>query len=158
MATRFLVALLGLAVMIGFSTADDKKDEKKAAPAFDAAKLEGTWTLKEGKKAGAALSDDGKKGTYVITKDKITIKDGDGKDTFVMKYTVDGKASPVTIDMEILEGPGDGVKGAKAKGIVEVTDDTLKICYDAMGGDRPTKLDGEKAYYFVLSKKKEDKK
>ena len=149
-------AMFGFAVavaLVSFAGADDKKKE------FDAKKLEGKWTVTEGKKAGTALGDDAKKGHYVFEKGKISIYTPDGeKPMFVLTYTIDAKASPVAIDMEITEGPGDGVKGTKAKGIVEFDGDDLKICYDAMGGDRPAKFDGDKAYYFKLKMAKKDEK
>jgi len=80
------------------------------------------------------------------------------KPLFVIKYTLDTKASPVTIDMEITDGPAPEVKGGKAKGIVEVKGDEFKIAYEPMGGERPTKFDGEKFYFFTLKKQKDEKK
>ena len=141
---------LGLAVALaGPAAADD--DKKKA----DADMLVGKWKLTDGKKSGTALGDDAKKGFYEITKDTIKIMDGtNDKPVFVMKYTLDAKASPVAIDVEITEGPVPDVKGSKAKGIVEVKGDEFKICYEAMGGDRPTKFDGEKFHFFTLKKEK----
>jgi hypothetical protein len=61
--------------------------------------------------------------------------------------------------MEITKSPGDSANGSKAKGIVAVTGDEMKLCYEPMGGDRPTKFDGgEKNYYFVMKKQKDEKK
>jgi uncharacterized protein (TIGR03067 family) len=139
---------LGLAVAFaGSAAADDKK--------ADGDMLVGKWKLTDGKKAGNALGDDAKKGYYEITKDTIKIFDGmTDKAVFVMKYTLDTKASPAAIDIEITEGPVPEVKGSKAKGIVEVKGDEFKICYEPMGGDRPTKFDGEKFYSFTLKKEK----
>lgn len=150
-AIRFLTLGVVLAVA-GLAAADD---DKKAGESM----LVGKWKLTDGKKAGTAVGDDVKKGYYEISKDAIKIFDGmTDKPTFVMKYTLDTKASPVAIDMEITEGPAPEVKGAKAKGIVEVKGDELKICYEPMGGDRPTKFDGEKFYAFTLKREKDAKK
>ena len=152
-AVQLLTAALAV-VFAGFALADDKKpDEKKAA--FDATKLEGKWKLTDGKKNGAGVGDDSKKSVFVFSKDTIKIMAGDNA-LFTIKYTVDAKASPVTIDMEISEG--EGGKGMKAKGILELKDDELKLCYDPMGGDRPAKFDGDKAYFFTFKKEKEEKK
>lgn len=152
---KTLFALAVAAVVAVPALSDDKKDDKKAA--FDPAALVGTWEVTGGKKAGNALGDDAKKGTYVITKDTFSIKNGD-VEMFAMKYTLDTKTSPVSIDMEITKGPSDDAKGMKAKGIVAIEKDELKLCYDAFGGTRPDKFDGEKMFNFTLKKKEEKKK
>jgi uncharacterized protein (TIGR03067 family) len=146
---KTLLAFAAAALIAAPLAADDKKAE------FKAESLVGTWEVTSGKKAGTAVSDDGKKGTYVITKDTFSIRNGD-EEMFAMKYTLDTKTSPVSIDMEITKGPGDA-KGSKAKGIVEFEKDELKLCYDPFGGTRPEKFDGEKAYMFTLKKKAEKK-
>ncbi|QEL18025.1 TIGR03067 domain-containing protein [Limnoglobus roseus] len=142
------LAFAALVALVLPLAAEDKKEAK-----FDAEKMSGDWTVTAGKKAGQAIGDDAKKGAYTITKDKITLKEGD-KTLFVFSYTLDTKASPVAIDMEIAESAIDGIKGTKAKGIVELTGDELKLTYDAMGGDRPKKFDDDKAFVFTLKKKK----
>lgn len=153
-AIRILTVGVALAAATFAGAADEKKGDKDAADM-----LVGSWKVTDGKKAGAAMGDDAKKGTYVITKDTIKIMvDGMDKPLFVFKYTLDTKATPVAIDMEITDGPGADTKGAKAKGIVEATGDEFKIAYDPHGGDRPTKFDGEKFYFFTLKKEKGEKK
>lgn len=141
--------LVVAATLAASAVADDAK--------FDPGKLVGTWKITGGKKAGADLGDMAKDGTYVVTKETITIKAGD-MDLFVIKYKVDPKASPAAIDMEITKSPGDSANGSKAKGIIEVAGDELKICYTPMDGDRPTKFDGEKNHYFTLKRQKDAKK
>jgi uncharacterized protein (TIGR03067 family) len=152
--TSIRVLTLGVVVAVaGLTAADDKKDEKKP----DADMLVGTWKVTGGKKAGAAIGDDAKRGTYVFTKDTIKIMEGD-KALFVIKYTLDAKKSPAEIDMEITEAPVAEAKGSKAKGIVEVKGDDFKIAYFHMGDERPKKFDDEKAFSFELKKQKEEKK
>ena len=137
---------LGLVVALGALSADDKKDA-----AFDASKLVGTWEFKSGEKNGQKASEDGLKPKVKVTKETITI--GEGEMLFEFKYTVDAKASPAAIDMEMTKSPFG--PGAKAKGIVGFDGDDLKLCYNATeGGDRPAKFDGAKAHYFVLKKAK----
>jgi uncharacterized protein (TIGR03067 family) len=134
---------LGLAVALGaLSAADEKK-------AFDPTKLEGTWEYKSGEKNGQKVEGDALKGKVKITKDMIAM--GDGAMSFEFKYTIDAKASPPTIDMEMTKSPFGA--GAKAKGIIEMDGDDLKLCY-APEGDRPAKFDGAKAHLFVLKKAK----
>jgi uncharacterized protein (TIGR03067 family) len=120
-----MALVLGLAAALATgSRADDKKDK---AP-LDPAKLEGTWTF---------------------TKDKLTMGEGDMK--FEFKYTVDAKASPATIDLEMTSGPVGA--GSKAKGLIALDGDELKLCYSPE--DRPKEFSGEKAFLFVLKRKKD---
>ena len=140
---------LGLAAVLGLPlAADDKKDDAK--PAFDAANLVGDWEYKSGEIAGRKLEGEALKPKIKITKDLITVGEGDMR--FEFKYTVDAKASPAAIDLEMGKNPVGG-EGSKAKGIVAVDGEDLKLCY-AAEGDRPTKFDGAKAHYFVLKKAK----
>src|SRR3954469_19625879 len=81
---------LGLAVAFGaLAAADDKK--------FDAAKLEGNWEYKSGEKNGQKLEGEPLKPKIKITKDTITV--GEGDMLFEFKYTLDAKKDPVAIDM-----------------------------------------------------------
>lgn len=147
MFARMLV-VAGLMTVAGVVVADDAKKPAK----FDATKLVGDWKITGGKKMGTELGDEAKKGVYVISKDKITLKEGD-KEMFVFGYTLDEKTMPVSIDMVISKSAIDGLEGAKAKGIIELTGDELKLSYET-GDDRPTTFTGEKAFNFVLKHSK----
>jgi uncharacterized protein (TIGR03067 family) len=147
---------LGLIVLLGTSGwSDDKKEEKKEEKKAET-KLEGKYTLVSGKKFDKPIDDDAKKGEFVFTADKVTIK---GKDaSFVMSYKLDPKTSPMEIDMEIVDGP-EGAKGAKAAGIIELKGDTLKLAY-SMDKDkddkikRPKNFDGKDGMMFEFKKAK----
>lgn len=145
-----LLASLALVACIGLAHADDKP---KSAPktTFDAAKMLGDWTYVSGEKSGEKLPKDRLQGTVKITKDKLTIPSGTDK-PFIMAYKLDTKNNPVTIDMEIKDGP---IAEGKAKGIVAVDGDTLKIAYHPTGGARPMKFESTKendAFFFVLKR------
>jgi uncharacterized protein (TIGR03067 family) len=151
-----MTRIFGLTVAVlfaGVATADDKKDAK-----FDAGKLEGKWSITAGTKSGDKADTDKYKDAVEITKEKITLKTPDG--TFVFKYTIDDKTSPVTVNLEIVEP--EGFKGTKAAGIVKLDGDTLMLCYPAMGGDKPKDFDAKKDsgnYSFTMKKAaKEEKK
>jgi uncharacterized protein (TIGR03067 family) len=124
-------------------------DEKK----FDAGKLVGTWNYVSGEKAGEKLDADHFKGqTVVVTKETITLKSEMG--SFVIKYELDAKKTPVAAKLEITDGPF--AKGEKADAIIELSGDELKICY-VPGGPTPTKFDAgkdSKAHLFVLKRSK----
>ncbi len=139
MKTFALAAGLIACVALTARAADEKTD------------LTGTYTLVTGKKNGAAVDEVAKKAEYTATADRFTIKGGDTK--FVMSYKIDPKATPVAIDMEILEGP-DGTKGSKAVGIVEVKGDVVKLAYSLDKEKRPKDFDGKTGFYFELKKEK----
>jgi uncharacterized protein (TIGR03067 family) len=153
--TRILVGLVASGLMFaGLAQADEKK------PVFSAEKLIGTWQMTDGIKDGEKASEDGIKTTkLVITKDKLTLKTGIGD--FVMKYSVDAKASPIALDLEITEGPDPSANGAKSKGIISLDGETVKISYHPMGGDRPKNFEAKKGsgeYSFTAKLVKEEKK
>ncbi|HYV36444.1 MAG TPA: TIGR03067 domain-containing protein [Gemmataceae bacterium] len=121
---------------------------------FDAAKLVGTWKYVSGVKDGEKMDADRfKDQELVIAKDKITLKAPDA--TFVMKYELDSKKTPVTIKLEITEGPfGEGMK---ANGIIELNGDDLKFCYAPMGGEGPKAFEAKQGsgfHFFVLKRGK----
>lgn len=143
-AAAFALAL-GL---VGFAGLAARAEDKKKA---DGPKLEGNYTLVSGKKNGTAVDDEAKKGKFAFTAEKITIEGMGVK--FVMSYKLDPKATPTGIDMEILEGP-EGTKGAKAVGIVEAKDGTVKLAYSLDKEKRPKNFDGKDGFLFELKKAK----
>ena len=134
----------GLVALLCFSSvrAEDKE--------LDVKKLEGKWTFVSGMKKGNDASEEMKKAGLEITKDTMTMTTEMG--AFKFKYSIDSKASPATIDLEITEGPVG--QGSKSKGIISLDGDDLKLCYMPMGDDRPKKFDDKEANCFVLKKKK----
>jgi len=142
---RYCASLVLGLFLTTIATAEDK-------PAFDAKKLEGEWTYVSGKRAGDDANKESLQGKVTITKDMITVPAGPDM-KFIMAYKVDAKTNPVSIDIEIKDGP---VKEGKAAGIIALDGDTLKLCYTAMG-KRPTKFESTKEngeFYFVLKRAK----
>jgi uncharacterized protein (TIGR03067 family) len=133
---------------VGAADKDKDKEDK-----FDAAKLVGTWKYVSGEKNGDKVDADKlKDDRLVITKETLTLK---GEQTFVLKYTLDAKKSPVALSMVITEGPFG--KDEKTEGIIELSGDDLKFCYALPGEKAPTKFeakDGSKAHFFVLKRSK----
>jgi uncharacterized protein (TIGR03067 family) len=139
------------ALVLSVAAADDKgKDEGK----IDPAKLVGTWTFVSGERDGEKVPEDRlKKASVEISKDAFTLKGEDA--TFVMKYTLDTKKTPATIEIEIVKGPQG--EGAKTEGIIALKGDELKLCYPPMGGEAPKGFDAKKGsnlHLFVLKRKK----
>jgi uncharacterized protein (TIGR03067 family) len=118
---------------------------------FDADKLVGDWTPIDGAKAGDKVEKDRLKMKVKASKETFTLETDMGK--FVIGYKLDTKASPVTVDMEIKEGP---VPEGKAKGIIAVSGDDMKLCYVFMPDDkRPTKFESTKdnnAYFWTFKR------
>jgi uncharacterized protein (TIGR03067 family) len=118
---------LGLSVVAAPSANDAKKEIKK---------FEGEWKCLESE-------DDGRFGDGG---DPMLIEDGEikflirGQVTFTAKIVaVDPKASPKTIDIKYLSGPG--TNGDTQLGIYDWVDGKLKICWAAMGQEkRPKKF------------------
>jgi uncharacterized protein (TIGR03067 family) len=139
-ACAFLVA----AYPVG---ADDKEEK------FDAAKLVGTWTYVSGERNGEKVDKDRLKDQKVVfTKDTITLK---GEETFVVKYELDAKKTPVALKMTITEGPVG--KDTSTVGIIELKGDEMKFCYAMPGEEAPKKFEakeGSKAHLFVLKRAK----
>lgn len=123
------------------------------APAADEKELTiaGEYTLVSGKKFGANIDEESKKGTFTIDREKITIMSMGVK--FVIAYKLNAKAKPAAIDMEILEGP-EGTKGEKALGIVDRDGDTLKLAYLLEKEKRPKDFDGKDGMLFTLKAKR----
>src|SRR5262249_3685871 len=145
----YVGAWLVLAALVSVrADAQDKGDK------FDAAKLDGTWKFVSGVKNGEKLTADQLKSqTVTIAKNTLTLKSPDA--TFVMKFELDTKKSPVGIKLEITESPFG--PGAKAAGIIELKGDELKLCYAPLEGDAPKMFEakeGSKAHLFNLKRSK----
>jgi len=121
--------LLGLAIIVG---APAKKDAPKEPP-----KLEGDWIIEsiEGPKdAGPGQV------TMRFTEGKILIMEGNREKPEEASYTADLKKTPATIDIT----PDRGAKD-KVLGILEITGDTMKLCFARDGKERPTAFKGDAA-------------
>ena len=149
---------VALIAAVAVSAEDKKPDDKKPAD-FDAKALLGKWTVSEGMKAGEKSDVTTIKDPADFTADKITLKTPDA--TFVFKYSVDPKMSPVAVEFEILEP--EGFKGAMSKGIIMVDGEKMMLAYNPTPeGARPkdfksTKDNGSHVFTFAKTKKKDDK-
>ena len=134
-------AMVLAAAVAGFAVAADDK------PALDGGKLAGNWAVTGGSKAGEKVDTSKYKNPAVFTKDTIGLKTEEGE--FEFKYTVDAKASPAAVDLEITKP--EGFKGAKAKGILKADGDKLTLCYNPEpDGKRPEKFESTKDNKFFL--------
>lgn len=138
--TRALTLLGALLLAAGPAAGQDK----------DSGKLEGTYTIVSGEKGGEKIPAERIEGaTLTITADKITATDKDKKEFFAAAYTLDRAAKPFRISMVSTTPKA----GEKAAGVIEVSGDTVKICYNLPGGDPPTEFrTKDKQQCFVLKR------
>ncbi len=117
----FVILSLAVPAML---RADDKDDLKK----FD-----GAWKIIHIEREGKTLPAERTNAMGVIVKDgKITIRDGSNEDTATLK--IDSSKKPGTIDFV----PLDSKSGAL--GIYQFDGDNLKLCWAAVGNERPTQF------------------
>ncbi len=134
-----LVLFLALAVSVGAAPEDTKS-------------LDGTWLPTSAEMAGAKLSDEVVKSIKLILKgDKYTVHAGKSVDEGTVKS--DKSKKPYTMDIVGTEGPN---KGKTILAICELDGDTLKICYDLGGKDRPKEfMTKEGTQLFLVTYKRE---
>jgi uncharacterized protein (TIGR03067 family) len=128
-----LFCALGPVVSGGTGTrADDKVDLEK-----EFKKFQGIWTFESVEAGGKKAPADQLKGaTITFAADKFTVKKGD-EVIQVGTQKLDPSRSPKTIDVRMTEGLN---KGAVMLGIYEIDGDTLKVCFDEEGKQRPTEF------------------
>ena len=124
---RKMMLAAGVLVAVALQVpAEDKKN---------AAKLVGTWTVMAAEKDGKQETAEGVKDKQVkITRDTITCMDKDRKTDMACKYEIDTSRTPWVVTMTCTEGEH---KGKTLKGIAELQDDTLKVCYSHPDKDAP---------------------
>jgi uncharacterized protein (TIGR03067 family) len=108
--------------------------DKKDATRKDQEQLQGTWRYVSFEANGEKMpADQLKRMTVTYEGDKWTVKDGD---TVVVSGTqiLDPSKNPAQMDSVIAEGEG---KGTTMLGIYELKGDTMKVCFDPSGKERP---------------------
>jgi uncharacterized protein (TIGR03067 family) len=121
-------------------SADAKEDSKM---------MEGTWLPVEGELGGQKFPDE------VLKTIKLTLSEGKYTVNVIDKGTVklDPSKKPKTMDIVGTEGPN---KGKTIPAIYELTGDTLRVCYDLSGKNRPKEFKTEKdSKQFLVSYKRE---
>ncbi len=112
--------------------------EEKAVK-LDAKSLEGKYTITKGEHDGKALPPDHFKGSVVtFTKSKIYGTDKNTKEFFSAEYTLDTSSTPAMIKMT-----GTAPKKEKSDGIIEMSGDTVRLCYALPGGETPKKFEAK---------------
>ena len=114
--------LLGV-ICLSFSSLEYQKAEE------DSKMIEGNWIPIAAELAGQKLPDETLKDTRLILADgRYTFQNDHGA------YTLAPSEKPKAMDITGKEGPN---QGKTFLAIYELTDDTLRICYDLAGKTRP---------------------
>lgn len=134
-----ITVLFGAACLSAGLVADEKAGE---------AKLEGGYTVVSGEEGGKAVPADHIKGSMVrFAGDRITGTDGNKKEFFAAKYTLDTSKKPWVIHMT-----STAPKEAKAEGLIKKEGDTITLVYSLPGAPAPTEFKTKEKgqHLFVL--------
>jgi uncharacterized protein (TIGR03067 family) len=143
-----LKSLIVFALLLAFALparSDDDKDSKS---------LDGTWIPEAAEIAGQKFPDEVRKSIKLVVKgDKYTVTVGKETDEGTVKLKTTAK--PKELDITGTDGPN---KGKTILAIYELDGDTLKVCYDLGGKDRPTEFKTkEGSQQFLVTYKREKK-
>jgi uncharacterized protein (TIGR03067 family) len=115
--------------------------------ATEAKKLEGTWMPSAAEASGQAFPDELLKTMkLVVTGDQYTVTVGKAIDKGTVK--IDSAKTPKTMDIIGVDGPN---KGKTFLAIYEINGDTLRVCYDLAGKNRPTEFATKKGVPLFLA-------
>src|SRR5260370_32969518 len=143
--TRLLCVILFLTLSLPcLSRGDDAKDDAKS--------MDGTWLPSAAELGGEKFSDEVRKTIKLVVHDgKYTVTVGKNPDRGTVK--LDPSKKPKEMDIIGTEGPN---KGKTILAIYEMTDDTLRICYDLSGKARPSEYKtAKKTKLFLVTYKRE---
>jgi uncharacterized protein (TIGR03067 family) len=122
--------LVVLALVFSFPPAATRGDPK------DGDTLDGTWLPETAELGGKMFPDEIRKSIKLVVKDgKYTVTVGKAVDQGTAK--LNPKAKPKELDVTGTDGPN---KGKTFLAIYERDGDTLRVCYDLSGKNRPTEF------------------
>jgi len=124
-----------------------------AAEEVKAPDLKGTWIPTEGMAAGQKFPDNFLTTTKLMLSDgRYTVVVGEEKEDGTCK--MDFSKKPATCDIVAESGAN---KGKSIPAIIEVSGDTMKVCYNMNGADRPKDFTSTAENKFVMMSYKREK-
>src|SRR5262249_20531293 len=118
------------------------------------AQLEDYWSIVSGEANWMSMPKETARSGKRVAKDGETTITFGGQVYFKAKFSVDPAKKPRAIDYTMTEGP---TKGKTHLGIYELDGGTVKFCFAAPGGDRPTDFTAKEGSLRTLSVWKRDK-
>ena len=143
MKTTLVLCVTSILFMAPIVRGNDDKDDAKT--------MEGTWLPSSAELAGEKFPDKVLKTIKLVIKDeKYTVTVGEETDEGTT--TLDTAKEPKAMDIKGSKGPN---KGKTFLCIYELDKDTLKVCYDLSGKERPTefKTKPDTSLYLVTYKR-----
>ncbi len=125
-----MTRILALFVCFVFVVVPVVADDKKPAP------LTGVWIVETAEMGGKPMTEHLKGMRYTVGDGKYTAKLGERTETGT--YKLDNTKTPREMDTTPADGP---LKDKTLLAIVEVDGDTLRVCYDRDGTERPKKFE-----------------
>jgi uncharacterized protein (TIGR03067 family) len=145
---RVIVPVIAVLVLAGAASAQDAVKKEMA-------QFEGEWSMVSGEANGLSLPKETVQSGKRVAKDGETTITFGGQVYFKARFSIDPAKKPRAIDYTMTEGP---TKGKTHLGIYELDGDTVKFCFAAPGGDRPTDFTAKEGSQRTLSVWKRDKK
>jgi uncharacterized protein (TIGR03067 family) len=143
----WLTTVLAVGLLAGTARADEAKAAKKAEQA--------AWKVTRMVVDGAEVpADNLKKITLIVSGNNYVVKEG-GKTVTTGTVKLDQSKNPITIDRTVTAGED---KGKTFLGIVEMTADTMKVCWAPAGKERPTEFASKKGSGHILQVFEKQKK
>jgi len=110
-------------------------------------KIQGTWKFISQEMDGKAKpKEDLAKLQITFTGDKWSVTD-DGKVVQAGTHTLDPSKKPNQVDAKVTEGED---KGSMMLGIYELKGNTLKVCFDPSGKERPTSFTAKAGQFSAV--------
>jgi uncharacterized protein (TIGR03067 family) len=139
-----LVCVSAAPMAVGDDDAGDRDDAKR---------VQGTWKPVTAEFAGKPFPEEVRKAmTLVLTDGKYTVTIGEQKDEGTWK--LDPAKTPRALDITGTKGPN---QGKTFLCIYELTGDTLRVCYDLSGKERPTEFKTREGTQLFLVEYKRQK-
>lgn len=138
------VLVVASLVATGSLLGGDAKKDKKDLGAAELKKVQGTWKFTahaHGDKVASPEQLAKMKITFAGAKFSVTI---DGKVVQAGTQKLDPTKKPAQLDSKVTEGEG---KGGTMLGIYEMKGNTIKVCFDPSGKERPTSFTAKEGQF-----------
>jgi uncharacterized protein (TIGR03067 family) len=118
------------------------------------AKIQGTWRFVSQEMAGQPRPpEEVKKLTITFKGDKWTVREA-GKVVQAGTHKLDPTTKPGHVDAVVTEGQD---KGSTMLGIYQLKEDTMKVCFDPQGKERPTSFKPKEGQFAAVIQREHKK-